>query len=76
MDSANEKSKGWIFTERRLECVVCGLVLNVNRSKEMESAAMEPVLAYQSTDAERSEIPGHPYGSVVLIRVHADVIND
>ena len=76
MDSANEISKGWILTERRLECVRCGLVLNVNRSKEMESAATKPVLAYQGTDAERSEVIRPPYAMVVVICVHTDVIND
>ena len=76
MDSANEMQKGWIFAEGGLESVESGLVFNVNRSKEMESAAMNPVLAYQSTYAQRFEVTRRRYVIVVLIRIRTDVIND
>ena len=37
---------------------------------------MDPLLAYQSTDAERSEVIRPRYVRAVVICVHTDVIND
>ena len=76
IDNANEMSKGWILTECGLESVESSLILNINCPKEIESAAMKPVLAYQSTDTERLKVFRFPYPHVVLICVGTDVIND
>ena len=76
MDRANEVPKGWIFAECGPESVESRFVFDENRLKEIESAAMNPVLAYQSTDAERPEVIRLKYAIVVLISVHTDVIND
>ena len=76
MDSVNEISKRWIFTERALKSIERGLVLNVNRPQDIPTAATTPVLAYQNADAERFEVIHPWYGIVVLIRVHTDMIND
>ena len=45
VDGADEIPKARIFTERGLKRVESGFVLNVNRPKEIELAAMHPVLA-------------------------------
>ena len=75
VDSADEIPTGRIFTERGLKSVESGFVLNVNRPKEIESATMHPVLAYQSADAECFKVTRRANTRVIVIRVYPYVIN-
>ena len=57
-DSANEMSKGRISVERALQVFKFDRVVYENGPVEIGAAAMEPVLARESTDAECLEVFG------------------
>ena len=76
LDSADEMSKGWISVERACQEFKSDRVVDVNRPVKIDTAGTKPVLAYESTCGECSEVFDFPYAIVVFIRVCADVVDD
>ena len=62
--------------ERSFQGGQCSFAFDVNGPKEVNAAAIQPVLAYESTDAERSEVFGSSYVSIFLIGIRTYVIDD
>lgn len=79
MDGVDEISKGWISVERAFQRVKFGRGLDENGPVEIDTALMKPVLAYESTAAQRSqpEVVDIPQFSIgAHIRLCTDTVDD
>ena len=74
MNSADEMTKGWISVERAFQVSKFNQVVYENGPVEIDAAAMKPILAYESTDAECPEVFGRSIAE--FIRVCTNVVDD
>ena len=76
IDGVDKISEVRFYVERSFQGGQRSFVLDVDGAKEVNAAAVQPVLAYESTDAERSEVFGSSYVFIILIGIRANVVDD